>query len=905
MAVLGRLRRKGVRAELAELRERVALAEARAVPDPDTPPGASVQRRGYEYGAALLASSPSAQLAQSAERLQILNQLHQAYLTCPWVSAPIDLVARTVTAGGLQVVWQPADKRKLSQKVPADPPEVQRLKRLIRFVNPREDMVQLLRQSVIDLKLFGDCYLEVVTLASEPVALYTLDATTMTVLTDPHGEVLGYKQQTDAGLLADFAPDEVIHISLDAPRGGVYGVSPAQKALLPITAWLFTEATIKENFRRGDPPRVHVDLAHLGDTEVQTWREQYMVYNLGPKAVGNPLITTNGGVVTILDPRKVTDYLSTTRQLRDEILSTIGIPPAKIGVIEAGNLGGGTGETQDKAVDLSTMIPTPAGWTTMGSINVGDLVLDEAGRPCKVTGAYEVPNADSWRLHFSDGTYIDCCSDHLWTTWTEKDRKAYGRCLTTDSHAVPVNWPEWRSGRGYGPKVRRTEEIISTLEARRYANGVTLMNHSIPLTGALQLPKKNLPIPPYTLGAWLGDETSVLGNITCHDQDIAMIPEIRSDGFEVHEIPSARRSGTSAYHVRKLRSMLRQAGILGAKTVPEVYLRASAEQRLALLQGLMDSDGGFSSGQQVLFRNTNEGLADAVIELARSLGQKPVKAKGRSKLNGIDYGVQYAVTFTPTIQMFRLPRKANKWTRPNSGMRLLSRTIIAAEKIPDRPMRCIRVDSPNAMYLAGEGMIPTHNTFRVNTIIPVQALVLEKLNYHLLQRGFGITDWRLQFGEIDYRDSQIVENIRDMRLRNGSYNLNRYRDEIGEPPVPGGDEPVLVDRQNLVLWRDMDAMSKAGIAMKLKGTALEPSEPQIGQPMDVEKPQPSQPAGFDPDTGPDTSLPSDDRPGGPDDAVQGVPPREHHSRHAGLLGPAAAAEYQRRLAEALRARDTS
>jgi hypothetical protein len=89
------------------------------------------------------------------------------------------------------------------------------------------------------------------------------------------------------------------------------------------------------------------------------------------------------------------------------------------------------------------------------------------------------------------------------------------------------------------------------------------------------------------------------------------------------------------------------------------------------------------------------------------------------------------------------------------------------------------------------------------------------------------------------RDSKTVEEIRDMRLRNGSWTLDRYRADIGEPPVDGGDQAVLVDRQNLVMWADMDAASKAGIAMKLKGTALEPGDPQHGAPVTVEKPEPA------------------------------------------------------------------
>jgi hypothetical protein len=69
---------------------------------------------------------------------------------------------------------------------------------------------------------------------------------------------------------------------------------------------------------------------------------------------------------------------------------------------------------------------------------------------------------------------------------------------------------------------------------------------------------------------------------------------------------------------------------------------------------------------------------------------------------------------------------------------------------------------------------------------------------HLAKLGFGIEGWRLKFRDIDMRDSKTVEEIRDMRLRNGSWTLDRYRADIGEPPVDGGDQAVLVDRQNLV-----------------------------------------------------------------------------------------------------------
>jgi len=319
----------------------------------ESPTAAQVRRVGYEYGLPLNIQNTSSLTSATSERQQVLAQLHQAYMACNWVSASVDLIARTVTAGGLQVVAETIQEG----VTPPETPEVIRLKRLLRFTNPREDMVQLLRNVATDLLLFGDAYIELVSLLGEPVALYTLDATTMTVVSDQHGEVSGYIQDVDGVRTARFDADQVIHISLDAPRGGLYGVSPAQKALLPITAWLFTMATLKECFRRGDPPRLHVDLAHFQDTDVQRWREQYRVFNLGPKAVGEPVLTTGGGGVQVLDSRKVTDYLDADRQLRDQIIAAFGVPPAKLGIIETGNLGSGSGESQNKTFHVNTIIP--------------------------------------------------------------------------------------------------------------------------------------------------------------------------------------------------------------------------------------------------------------------------------------------------------------------------------------------------------------------------------------------------------------------------------------------------------------------------------------------------------------------------------------------------------------------
>lgn len=470
------------------------------------------ERAGFEYGigpGGLTETNQGIGSATQTDRRSMLGQLYEAYMACPWAWASVNAIARTITAGGLVTDWD-NDDGEGDEEAPDKPAEVQLLEGMLAFCNPRENIRQILRGVIVDLLVFGDAYIEVVWIGSQPVALYSLDCPSMLPIADEHGTVTSYVQFTELGQRATFEPREVIHISLDSPRSSVFGVSPTQAALLPMTAWLFAAATSKEIFRKGAPPQIHVDHpASASAADINRWNAQYQQRNIGPRNIGNPINTKGGAGVHELAQSRTMDYLEFLNQKRDEIIAAYGVPPAKVGIIESGNLGGGTGEAQDR-------------------------------------------------------------------------------------------------------------------------------------------------------------------------------------------------------------------------------------------------------------------------------------------------------------------------------------------------------------------------TFMVNTCQPIAELVLEALNYALAKNGFGVDGWKLKFRDIDMRDSKTVEEIRDMRLRNGSWTLNRYRVDVGEPAVEGGDQAVLVDRENLVKWADMDAASKANIASKLKGTALDPGEPVHGEPIGVEKPEPApvppqlqafaggqQPPEPDGDDQPDDDLPQE------------------------------------------------
>ena len=72
-----------------------------------------------------------------------------------------------------------------------------------------------------------------------------------------------------------------------------------------------------------------------------------------------------------------------------------------------------------KALALDTPIPTPTGWTTMGEISVGDLVLAVDGTPTRVSAATDVMlDRPCYRVSFDDGSEIIADEEHQWLTQT-------------------------------------------------------------------------------------------------------------------------------------------------------------------------------------------------------------------------------------------------------------------------------------------------------------------------------------------------------------------------------------------------------------------------------------------------------------------------------------------------------
>jgi replicative DNA helicase len=327
-----------------------------------------------------------------------------------------------------------------------------------------------------------------------------------------------------------------------------------------------------------------------------------------------------------------------------------------------------------KALTLSSRLPTPSGWTTMGEVQVGDWLLGADGKPTKVVAATEVMHGrPCYEVVFSTGEVIVADGQHQWLTWTRRPRQDHA-----DAGPPDVVTPE----------VVTTEQIAATL--RRSASGGR-PTHAVPTCRPLELPEADLPIPPYTLGVWLGDPNATGAARTMAEPEIAMRVEAEGDATPQLPLPGAGA---------------------GEKRIPQPYLRASERQRRMLLAGILDIGGTVLGSGAIRLAVASPQLAQDVRELILGLGyQCPGPAKHAPRHGGAA-PVRYLVRFRADEPVFLLSRKQrlHKERSRHDAARARSRQIVDVRPVPSQPVRCVQVDSPDQLYLAGTGMIPTHNS---------------------------------------------------------------------------------------------------------------------------------------------------------------------------------------------------
>lgn len=383
-----------------------------------------------------------------------------------------------------------------------------------------------------------------------------------------------------------------------------------------------------------------------------------------------------------------------------------------------------------KALDISTLIPTPDGWSLMGDLNVGDYVLGDDGEPVEIDLISNVMyDHKCYDVKFIDGSVIKADADHLWEVIYRND----------------------------SVKILTTEQMISNYKQDN--RNLYAVENSKPLN----LPEQKFKIDPYILGYWLGDGHSNSGRITCHIKDLQVLEYLIKSGHNAFVSSYDKRNPNVATikidpkpiegnicvrghdksvtgrlstgwcaecsrqnHMKRkygiepdpqinkhkgLSWYLTKENLINNKHIPQNYLRGSFSQRLNLLQGLMDSDGHCDKRGKSSYTTVMKTLADDFYELLMTLG---IKATTRRRSHDGNAKDSYTIDFMvyDDLPIFKLRRKLKR-LKPlnNKGLiRNRRRRICKITPTESVPVKCIRVKNKSHLYLAGESMIPTHNT---------------------------------------------------------------------------------------------------------------------------------------------------------------------------------------------------
>ena len=364
------------------------------------------------------------------------------------------------------------------------------------------------------------------------------------------------------------------------------------------------------------------------------------------------------------------------------------------------------GRGSGKALRSDTPISTPTGWTPINGLRPGDKVFDENGNLATCLSVHEQGYRNEYKITFSDKTSIVAGADHSWAVLSRYDMRT--------QFASSRDMTDWAL----------RSRVMSTVQIMKHMQSAPSSTHSIPTTDGLHCEEADLPIDPYLLGLWLGDGDSARGRITGHKDDMPHYGRKATAAGETwHEYKTKQSTvhkGALHYSTSGINftDRLSSLNVRNNKHIPLMYGRASHLQRIKLLQGLMDADG-HAQNTSVCFTNVNKRLAEDVLELTRTLGELPRLYSDTTAREQ----TRYRIIWRPSkVTPFSLPRKCAKLVPLSQGRgSTLRRQIVSIKRVGRSPMTCITVDSPSNLFLAGKGMIPTHNTWTVAAILVMDA----------------------------------------------------------------------------------------------------------------------------------------------------------------------------------------
>lgn len=374
-----------------------------------------------------------------------------------------------------------------------------------------------------------------------------------------------------------------------------------------------------------------------------------------------------------------------------------------------------------KALSLDTKIPTPYGIKYLCDIKVGDYVFGDDGVPTKVTALSPIWNNDCYKIRFSDGEEIIANEDHLWSLYLRNTRHK-GELEIRDTKWVYEH---------YKPKTPRTPK-----DGTKFDKQYRECNLSVPISKPLKYSKKKLDIDPYILGIWLGDGCSEAGYITSSINDYKnMIENIESRGYYIQSIRNDSYDNKRITIKRNdgipLTTLLRNNNLINNKHIPNVYLLSDIDDRLLLLQGLMDTDGSISQSTKwcefTQSDKKHKKICDGFSQLLISLGIvfSSSICDRRYEHNGVikkTTAMRFSFCASKEMPVFMMNRKYNL-LRDKLPLPCKKKYITDVEKVKSVETRCIQVDNESHLFLCGEKNTVTHNS----TVIDLYTMAKDML----------------------------------------------------------------------------------------------------------------------------------------------------------------------------------
>jgi phage terminase large subunit-like protein len=359
------------------------------------------------------------------------------------------------------------------------------------------------------------------------------------------------------------------------------------------------------------------------------------------------------------------------------------------------------GNRVGKELPYSAKVLTKTGWKTFGDLTLEDTVLTPKGKSTSLAYITEQGVKDIYKLTFDDGSVAECGLEHLWQCMgpTERFRKTYTKGNKTWNNPTHNQW-----------QVKTLEDIIKQ-------SGYTpkpRQRFCIPIVEELKYIGRELPIDAYLVGVLLGDG-STTQHCCIHSNDIEIINSITlPSDCEWGTIYHKPNTTCKSYSIKGLKPYLEEIGMQYTncynKIIPIDYLHSNV--RLAVLQGLMDTDG-YTDGHRHEFVSVSEQLAKDVVQLCYSLGikcslteKKTIwKYKGTRK----ESKAWRVSIWSTSVPLFRLTRKKDKQILDAQKKNGEYRILVSIEKVRQEQARCIALTDEEHLFITNDYVV-THNS---------------------------------------------------------------------------------------------------------------------------------------------------------------------------------------------------